>query len=69
MKIQEGRTKEQALEVFERHCANQRYTESVEISEVFGAALKWKMANVPKDQWRDYPIKQVCITILAGDEI
>lgn len=67
MKILENRTQEQAADYFSKYIANLPYKFDSEISEVYAQALKWKRQNVSREQWKDYPIKEVCLSLIYGE--
>lgn len=68
MKILQNRTIDQALSYWDEHVnlfpsANGNQI----ISEVYGTALEWKMKNCIGDNWRQYPINDVCISLIRGE--
>jgi len=67
MKILENRTPEQASDYFIKYVANLPYEFNHEISEVYAEAIKWKRKNVSREQWNDYPIREVCLSLIYGE--
>ena len=67
MKITEGKTKDQALKYFEEGRTMHRYIPDKAMNEVYAKAMIWKRNNVPKGQWGDYPLHEVCVSLILGE--
>lgn len=66
MKINEGRTPEQAEKYFNEGRTMYRNREDSIMSEVYSNALEWKKKHVPKEEWGQYPIVDIAISLIHG---
>lgn len=66
MKINEGRTPEQAEKYFNEGRTMYRNRIDPVMSEVYAKALEWKQSNIKKDDWSKYPIVDISIALIHG---
>lgn len=67
MKILEGRTVEQAIEYFEQGRTQFSHVDDPKMKEVYALANSWKIKNIPYDQRKDYPINEICISLIRNE--
>lgn len=66
MKILKGKTREEALAFFDEFVKNENAPKNAAISEVYALAFDWKKKNAKPSEWGDFPIREVCRTVIMS---
>ena len=67
LKILENRTVDEALEYFNKGRTQWSHITDPSMSEVYGLALEWKFKNIKFNDWKNYPIQDIAISIITGE--